>query len=67
MTLLLEALDGTTGEILVRVVDKRRDRSPMQLQWTNSVTNKADAQRVLNRWAKQFREGLDEVARPASK
>ncbi len=61
MTLLLEALDGTTGEILLRVVDKRRDSNSTRLQWTNSVTNRADAQRILNSWAKQFREGLDEV------
>ena len=65
MTLLLEMVDSTTGEILVRVVDRRRDSRSGRLEWTNSVTNRADAQVILNSWARQFREGLDEVARPA--
>jgi hypothetical protein len=63
MTLVLEGVDGTTGEILVRVVDRRRSMDTGRLQWTNSVTNQAEARRMLNRWASQFREGLDEVTR----
>ena len=61
MTLLLELFDGTTGEILVRVVDRQRSRESSRLQWTSSVTNQADARRILSRWASQFRKGLDEV------
>jgi len=61
MTLLLELKDGVTGEVLVRVADRRKDFDDMQLQWTNSVTNRADAQRVLNRWAHVLRENLDRV------
>jgi hypothetical protein len=61
MTLLLELFDGTTGEILVRVVDRQRSRESSRLQWTSSVTNQADARRILSRWADQFRKGLDEV------
>lgn len=67
MTLLLEALDATTGETLVRVIDRRRDIDSNRLQWTNSVTNRAAAQRILNNWARQFREGLDEMVRPVPK
>ncbi|MEZ5571218.1 MAG: DUF3313 family protein [Halioglobus sp.] len=63
MTLLLEAQDATTGEILVRVVDRRRGMDTGRLQWTNSITNQAEANRILRLWAKQFREGLDEVTR----
>lgn len=63
MTLSLEGVDATTGEILVRVVDRRRSLDTGRLQWTNSVTNQADARRILNRWASQFREGLDEITR----
>ena len=63
MTLVLEGVDGTTGEVLVRVVDRRRAMDTGRLQWTNSVTNQAEARRMLNRWASQFREGLDEVTR----
>jgi hypothetical protein len=61
MTLLLELFDGTTGEILVRVIDRQRARDTSYLQWSNSVTNEADAKRILSRWAGQFRKGLDEV------
>lgn len=61
MTLLLELVDGTTGEILVRVVDRQRDRDTGRMQWTNSVSNRAEAQRVLRRWSEQLRKGLDRV------
>jgi len=61
MTLSLELTDATTGEILARAIDKRRGLDQNRLQWTNSVTNKADAQRTLKRWAKILREGLDEA------
>jgi len=61
MTLVLEVIDATTGEILVRVVDQQRDTRTNRLQWTNSVTNAAAAKRILSRWAGRLREGLDEV------
>jgi hypothetical protein len=61
MTLLLELFDGTTGEILVRVIDRQRSRESSYMQWTSSVTNQAEAKRVLSRWADQLRKGLDEV------
>ncbi len=61
MTLLLEVLDGTTGEILVRVIDKQSSRETSYLQWSSSVTNQADARRILSRWAEQLRKALDTV------
>jgi hypothetical protein len=61
MTLVLELLDGTTGETLVRVVDRYRGRDTARLQWSNSVTNQAEAKRALSRWASQLRQGLDQV------
>jgi len=64
MTLVLEGLDGTTGEILFRVVDRQRSLDSSRLQWSNSVTNQADANRILKRWASQLREGLDRVTNP---
>jgi hypothetical protein len=67
MTLVLELLDGTTGETLVRVVDHEHSRDTVRMQWTNSVTNQADARRILSRWANQLRKGLDRVTgRPAA-
>jgi hypothetical protein len=61
MTLSLELTDATTGEILARAVDKRRGMDDNRLQWTNSVTNRTDANRALKRWASILREGLDEA------
>ncbi|MAT93026.1 MAG: hypothetical protein CME59_10540 [Halioglobus sp.] len=61
-TLFLEIADGTTGETLVRVVDRRRGMDTGRLEWTNSVTNRADADRALRYWAGRLREGLDRAA-----
>ncbi len=59
MTLFLEVRDATTGETLVRVVDRQRAPDLGRLQWTNGVTNRADAARILKRWTRLLREGLD--------
>ena len=61
MTLYLELFDATTGDILARVVDKVRGMDSGQLQWTTSVSNKADAERAMRRWATLLRKGLDEA------
>lgn len=63
MTLVLEMLDGTTGETLVRALDRQRAADIGSLQWTNSVTNKADAERALRYWANLLRKALDEATR----
>lgn len=65
MTLVLELLDGTTGAILVRIVDRQRGLDTGRLQWSNSATNQADARRILRRWAEQLRKGLDQVTADA--
>ena len=61
MTLQLELRDGTTGQVLGRVADKRKDVDSGRMQWTNSVTNRAAAERILKRWAAMLREGMDAV------
>lgn len=61
MTLLLELKDATTGEVLYRIADREKDFEDTQLQWTNAVTNRADARRILKRWAGALREALDAV------
>lgn len=59
MTLFLEGRDGTTGEVLFRVVDRRREPDMTRLEWTNSITNKADADRALRYWSSRLRKALD--------
>ena len=61
MTLSLELEDATTGATLARAVDRRRGMDDNHMQWSNSVTNSAEANRALKRWAKILREGLDEA------
>ena len=34
-----------------------------RMQWTNGVTNRAEADRILRRWAEQLRKGLDATVR----
>ena len=64
MTLDMEVRDSLTGQLLARVVDKQRALDTGRLQWTNSVTNAADAERAIDVWAKQLRGGLDRVNGP---
>lgn len=61
MTLSMEIADATTGEVLYRIVDKRKALDTGRVQWTNGVTNKAELERILRRWADMLRDGLDEV------
>ena len=47
MTLVLEARDGPTGQLLARVVDGRSDDSPGgTFQWTNRATNTQAARQI---------------------
>jgi hypothetical protein len=66
MTLVLEMRDSVTGEVLARAVDRRAGRSTGQLQWTNRVTNTADAQEAIAIWASALRRALDELAAKAA-
>ena len=64
MTLDMEVRDSPTGELLARVVDRQRALDTGRLQWTNSVTNTAEAERAIDVWAKQLRAGLDRINGP---
>jgi hypothetical protein len=61
MTLYLEIFDSVTGQILARAIDRQEDRGMGRIQWQNSGTNKAEADRMLRRWAEALRARLDEV------
>ena len=65
MTLVLEGYDGNSSEVLFRAIDRRRSTDyGTTLQWTNGVTNKAEADRILKSWSKKLREALDTALRP---
>lgn len=61
MTLVAEARDSVTGQLLARVVDTKQGTDTGRLQWANGVTNGAEARRALSRWARALRTGLDAV------
>ncbi|MBE9548165.1 MAG: DUF3313 family protein [Proteobacteria bacterium] len=61
MTLNLELYDSLTNDKIVSVRDHKRDLGHGYAQWRTSGKNKADAQRMMNAWAKAFTESLDEA------
>jgi hypothetical protein len=66
MTLYLELWDSDSNTLLARVMDAQADPDTMA-QVGGSVTNKAAADRMLKKWAKELRERLDDVrAKPAT-
>jgi hypothetical protein len=66
MTLYLELYDGKSNEMIAKVMDSRAARSPGGASLGNSVSNKAEADRILRRWADVLRDHLD-AARAAPK
>jgi hypothetical protein len=61
MTLVLEARDSLSGEILARAVDPRSGRNSGVMSITNRATNTADARRAISVWARALREALEEL------
>jgi hypothetical protein len=59
-TLVLELRDSETGTILARSVDRRAAETiGGTFTRSNSVTNSAEARRLMRFWATRLREGLD--------
>ncbi len=65
MTLYMELFDGKTGDIIARVIDPEAAGNDF-VQVRNSVTNLADADRILKRWAKILSEHLEAVSKASS-
>lgn len=62
MTLYLELFDSVTGDIIAKSLDRRVDNAfHGSYTWTNSVTNRAAAERILKGWAKVLTNALDEA------
>lgn len=60
-TLFLEIYDSVSGEILARVLDTQGGRDNGFYQWSNRVSNRADARRIIRGWAKTLRTKFDEA------
>lgn len=61
MTLNLEFRDSATNALIGRAIDRREDHSAGTIQYSNSITNRADANRMLSRWAGILRQALDDA------
>jgi hypothetical protein len=59
MTLIAELRDSDSGQILARAADRKNASSSSFMTWTNSVTNTAEARRIMQSWAKTLRGALD--------
>ena len=61
MTLFMELYDSSTGDIIARVIDpKAADRGGFAMM-ASSVTNKAEATRIMRVWADTLRSHLGEL------
>ena len=62
MTLYIEIYDSVTGDLIAKALDRRIDTSRQgYYTWTNSVTNKAAAKRILDGWAIILLDALNEA------
>jgi hypothetical protein len=61
MTLYIELYDSRSGDIIAKALDRRMDRNSGIYTWSNSVTNRAAAQRILKGWAGVLVDALDEA------
>tara|TARA_R110001592_G_scaffold337300_1_gene623688 strand:- start:302738 stop:303514 length:777 start_codon:yes stop_codon:yes gene_type:complete len=65
MTLYMQLHDGKTGDIIARIIDPEAVGGDFA-EIRNSVTNMADAERVLRRWATILNGHLEDVTAAAS-
>ena len=62
MTLYIEIYDSVTGDLIAKALDRKMDTSRQgSYTWTNSVTNKAAAMRILGGWADILLDALNEA------
>lgn len=65
-TLVLDMFDSTTGAVLARGASAQRESSSGFMSRANSVTNRADAKRIYQRWASRLREAWDNARAKAA-
>jgi hypothetical protein len=62
MTLVLEAFDSESGQVLARVVDRQEsDMRGGQMTWTNRTLNAGEAQTIASDWARKLRKLFDKA------
>lgn len=63
MTLVLEAYDSETGQVLSRVVDRQESdmRGGGKMSWSNRVMNTSEAELIASDWARKLRKALDKA------
>lgn len=66
MTLVAELRDAPTGELIARVVDRKRDPESARFELTTRVDNVAAARRAAAHWATILREQLDAAHRSSA-
>jgi hypothetical protein len=67
MTLNLELFDSLTGDKIAKATDRQRDFRRGYVEWRTSVSNRADARRMMTSWAKALRSALDEARSATTK
>ena len=61
-TLIIEALDSLSGEVIYRAIERRAAQRPgNQLMIANTVTSWAEIRRLARLWAVRLREAMDSV------
>jgi hypothetical protein len=60
-TLAVEVRDSQTRQLLGRAVDARTTPGTGTLEWTTSVSNRADFQQLFSEWARIVVNGLDDL------
>lgn len=58
-TLGAELADSESGAVIARAADHVRARESATMQWITRSQNRADARKMLRKWATALREGLD--------
>ena len=61
MTLNIELFDSVTEDKIAKATDRKKDYQRGYMQWRTSVSNRADARRMMSSWAKALRSALDEA------
>ena len=63
MTLYMELFDGKTGDMIGKIIDPEAEDDVGMMQISDSVTNTADFDRIVKRWAQILNGHLAQVSK----